>query len=95
VGQDPNDEDFNLVDDLVEPVQATLRETDVYFLADVDVIPDEAFLPLSHILAWGCAAGFGQQADERLMALSQNSQRILQIIQAERPHYTTLEIQAY
>jgi hypothetical protein len=95
LGQDPSDEDYNLVDDLVEPVQATLRETDVYFLADVDVIPDEAFLPLSHILAWASASGFGQQSDNRLMGLSQDSQRILQIIQAERPHYTTLEIQAY
>jgi hypothetical protein len=95
MGQDPADEDYNLVDGLIEPIIATLRETDTYYLPDVDVIPDEAFLCLSHIMAWGCASGFGQQSDPNLLGLAQYSEKILQVVQAERPHYTTLEIQAY
>lgn len=94
-GQAANDEDYNTVDDLVDPTVATLREADVYFLADVDVIEDEAFLPLAHVLAWSCASAFGQQADDRLQGMAAMGENILRVIQRERPHYTILEVQAY
>ncbi len=95
MGQDPGPEEYNQVDFLVDSVVASLREMDIYFLPDVDVIPEEAFLPLANIMAWACASNFGQQADDRLMGLAKDSERMLQVMQSERPHYTTLEVQAY
>ena len=93
--QVPPDDDFNLVNNLIEPVSAMLRERDVYFLVDPDVIPDEAFLPLAHVLAAYSASSFGQQSDDRIMALGDIGERHLQTMQSEQPHYTTLQIQAY
>jgi hypothetical protein len=95
MGQDPSDEDYNLVNDLIEPVQAMLRERDVYFLTDADVIPDEAYISLAHVMAAYSASSFGQQADNRIMALGDIGERHLQTMQSEQPHYTTLQIQAY
>jgi hypothetical protein len=94
-GQEANDEDYNNVDELVGPMQANLRERDVYFLADTNVVPEDAFVWLSHVLAWMAAPDFGQQHNADLYQLGQDAENKLQILQAERPHYTTLEVQAY
>jgi hypothetical protein len=95
MGADPSDEDYNLVNDLIVPVQALLRERDVYFWVDEDVVPDEAYIPLAHVMAAYSASSFGQQADDRIMALGDVGERQLQAMQSEQPHYTTLQIQAY
>jgi hypothetical protein len=95
MGQDPGVDEKNHVDFMIDPVISGLRERDVYYLPDVDSIPDEAFIPLTHCLAWACAAGFGQHKDEALYQLCELGQKDLQIIQAEKPHYTILEVQAY
>lgn len=95
IGQDPSDEDYNLVNDLIEPVSAMLRERDIYFLVDPDVIPDEAYISLAHVMAAYSASSFGQQSDNRIMELGSVGERQLQEIQSEVPHYTPLVIQAY
>ena len=94
-GQAANTEDYNAVDDLIDPTIAMLREADVYYLADVDVIEEEAFIPLAHIIAWSCASSFGQQADSSLERMASVNENILRAIQRERPHYDILEVQAY
>ena len=94
-GQAANDEDFNNVNELVGPMVADLRERDVYFLADENVIPDESYVWLAHILAWNSAVEFGQQSNADLYQLSQDAESKLRVIQYERPYYTTLEVQAY
>ena len=94
-GQAANDEDYTAVNDTLDPAIATLREADIYYLADVDVIEDEAFLPLAHVMAWACASQFGQQADDRLAQMSAMGENLLRVIQRERPHYDILEVQAY
>lgn len=94
-GQASNDEDYNAVNDLIDPTVAMLREADVYYLADVDVIEEEAFIPLSYVLAWSCAPSFGQQADDRLEMRAKTGENLLRVIQRERPHYDILEVQAY
>jgi hypothetical protein len=94
-GSDPPDEDKNRVDALIDPIVAMLREMDVYHLADVDAIPDAAFIPLSFAVAGYAASSFGQQNDQSLTARAQYGEQTLQTIQSENPHYTTLEIMAY
>ena len=95
MGQDPGDDEFEHVDGLVDPTLASLRTRDVYFLPDVDSIPDEAFIPLSHCLTWSCAAGFGQQSDVNLYQLKEEAEKHLTIQQSERPYFDILQVQAY
>ena len=95
MGQDPGDEEYTHVDTLIDSVSASLRTRDVYFLPDPDVIPEEAFLPLAHCMAWACAAGFGQQSDVNLYQLKQEGEQHLTQQQSERPYFDVLQIQAY
>ena len=95
MGQDPGDDEKNHVDFLIDGVVASMRKRDVYYLRDIDVIEEEAFLPLAHCMAWACAAGFGQQADANLYQLCAKAEMDLQTMQAERPSFTRLEIEAY
>jgi hypothetical protein len=95
MGQDAPDEDYNLVEGNIDPAQAMLRELDIYFWVDTDVVPDEAFIPLAHAMAMYCASDFGQQADQAIVQLGIEGEQRLQKIQSERPHFTPLEIQAY
>lgn len=92
IGQDPNDEDYTLVDELLEPARAMLRERDIYDWVDIDVVPDEAYIPLAHVMAAYSASSFGQHEDNRLMELGGLGETHLQTIQSERPHYTTLKV---
>ena len=94
-GEDAQDEDYARVDNKVDAVVALLRDTDVYFLADADAVPDNALLPLGHYLAGACAASFGQQTDQALLNWAQWGREQLLILDSEPPHYTPLEVQAY
>lgn len=58
-GQDPSAEDFEAVDDHVDPMVAWLEATDILDIDDIDAIPPEWFSPLSIILADDAALEFG------------------------------------
>ena len=94
-GMDPPDEDKNRVDALIDPVVELLRERDIYHLADVDAIPNAAFLPLAFAVTGYAASSFGQQNDQNIAGRAVHGEALLQTIQSENPHYTTLEIMAY
>ena len=95
LGQDPNDDDFEHVSTLVDVTVDDLRSRDVYFLPDVDSIPNEAYLHLAHCLAWNCAAGFGQHKDTNLYQLAQKAEMDLEKQQAERAYRDVLPIDPY
>ena len=94
-GQDPSDEDYNAVNDLVDGVIEDLIQRDIYHLQDVDATPEEAYIHLGNILAWKAAPTFDMHNDPALAAFAQASERDLQTIQATRPTYMTLEIEPY
>ena len=89
-GQTPSAEEFNSVDDLVDSVIEDLIARDIYYLQDADAVPEEAFMPLGHVLAWASAAEFGSQADAALAALAQKAEIDLKKIQSTRPTYQVL-----
>jgi hypothetical protein len=67
-GQNPGNEEFNLVDALVDPVIEDLIARDVCFIESVDAIEEKFFLHLGDVLAGRAAATFGMQNDQALAA---------------------------
>ena len=94
-GNTPNEEEYNQVNDLIDGVVDDLRLRDIYFLPDVDAIPEAAFRYLGQCVAWAAAPDFGQENNANLYELCQQSELKLQTQQAEGPYYTPLEVQAY
>lgn len=80
-GQTPSDEEYDSVDTIIDSIVDELTQRDVYFLQDADAIPDEAFLPLGHILASACRAEFGLANDPALVALGQRAELDLDYMQ--------------
>lgn len=94
-GQTPSDEEYDSVDDHVDPFLEDLQERDVCFVPDVEQIDDSLFLSLGHCLAWACAAEFGSQNDVALASLAQQAEMRLKNIQSNRQTYQTLAIEPF
>lgn len=94
-GQAASAEDYEAVDELVDGVVEGLIQREIYFLQDVDVTPEEVFIPLGHILAWAAASIFDQHNDPALLAFSKDAERDLEKMGSLQPSYQTLEIEAY
>jgi hypothetical protein len=94
-GQTANDEEYDQVDALVEPVLASLSARDVYYVSDVQAIADEAFIAIGHCLAWAAAPEFGMHNDAAMAALARDAELQLKIIQSSPPTYKTLEFMAW
>ena len=60
-GQEPDDEDYDEVDDKVESLVAQLAADEVCDVADLSEIPAEWFDALAELLANSCATKFGLQ----------------------------------
>ena len=86
-GQNPADEEFNAVNALVDGVVENLWKRDIYFLQDVDVIPDAEFIHFGHILAWAAAPEFGMQADAAIAAKAQRAEQDLSEIDRNSIRY--------
>lgn len=94
-GQTASDEEYDSVDDHVEPMLEWLSGRDIVYVADPDVIDDAYFLPLGHILASVCQAEFGAADDAALIALAQKAELDLKAIGASRPTYAVMKPQYY
>lgn len=94
-GQNPGDQEYNSVDDLVDPMVEDLIARDVVHIQDVDAIEEKYFLHLGHVLAGHSASVFGMQNDPALAARAAKGEKDLQTIFSTRPTYQTLEIQAF
>lgn len=94
-GQTPADEEYNQVDDLVDPMIEDLIGRGIVFIEDVDAIEDKYFLALSHVLAGHAQSDFGMQNDPALTARAVKGERDLQVLAATRPTFQTLEIQPF
>ena len=76
-GQAPSAEEYQSVSDLLDSVIAELEARDVIYIADIDHLEDEFFLPLGHILAWKAAPEFGSASDQALAALATQAEQHL------------------
>jgi hypothetical protein len=94
-GQQPSAEEYDSVDDLIEPMVEDLQGRDIVFLESVEVFEDRYFLALGHVLAGQAAAEFGMQNDQAIAARMVKAEHDLEKIASARPTYNTLEIMPY
>ena len=92
-GQNPSDEEYDSVNDLIEPLLAQLKALEIVTVRDPNDVEDEVFLDLGHILADAARSEFGNlgTADaQELNALSEKGKMNLKAIKSRRPTYATL-----
>jgi hypothetical protein len=86
-GQDPSAEDVEICRNQLGPLLEELAVQEVYFLADVEAIPDLSFLPLANRLAAEVAPDFGLGATDPSVMASLN--RRLRLTWIGKPLYVT------
>jgi hypothetical protein len=80
-GQSPSAEEYQSIDDLVDPMLANLVERNIMMRGiDSEYIEDEFFLPLAHVLAAVAAPEFGQAQDQAIWALKERAEIDLKYI---------------
>lgn len=103
-GNAADPEDFNYVQENVDPMIRTLASLDICYIGDPDTIPGELFLPLADVLADLCSSKFGSTPDDR-GSLNQKGMgmppgtgagaMILRQINRGRPTYEPLRTQSF
>jgi hypothetical protein len=88
-GQTANQEEYDQVDELVEPTMEQLAARDIFHVPDLSAIDDAAFLWLAICLAWSASPEFGNA--DIVMPLDY-AEAQLKVIQSEVPTYKPLEI---
>ena len=89
VGQTAGAEELGRIDEKIPSIVSTLAGTRVFYLADLDNIPDAAFAPLAMVVAYECRGKFGVTGDE-LAALQADNERsiaTLRQIRTQSPSY--------
>lgn len=88
-GQTPSAEDYDTVDDQIEPTLATLRTLYLTSVDDYDAIPDEEFNQIAAQLAENCLVKFGIVSDEkmRIQEAARMGRDTLRMIIASGPTY--------
>lgn len=93
-GQTAQIEDTQRVNDVAPSIMETLRATEVYYLNDIENIPEAAYVPLAAILAWGCRAKFSITDPNELAMLQQAAETgtaALKVMTRGRPTYQVLQ----
>jgi hypothetical protein len=91
-GQPMSAEDYEAIDNLVDPLVMQLSFDNVVYIQDTDAIQVEFFIPLGRLLANECAISFGQQYSREVKMLNET---VLQRLTAMRPTFETLENKFY
>lgn len=83
-GEALSSEDFDTLDDLVDPVLAQLAAENIYYVGNSDEIDLEIFLPLASILANHAGPSFGSPINDAALFRDQN---ILRKLNSSDPTY--------
>jgi hypothetical protein len=86
-GMTPNVQEYNSIDELIDPMIEDLIARDIFFVEDADAIDDKAFLALGNILAGVAAAEFGLQDDAAIAARAQRGEQDLNEIDQRTIRY--------
>jgi hypothetical protein len=87
-GQSLSAEDFDTIDNLVDPLCQQLSFDGIVHVQDTNAIQPEHFLPLARLLANESAISFGQAFSKDIKIANET---ILLRLTAMRPTYETLE----
>lgn len=94
-GHTPDVQEYEAIDNIVDPVIEDLIARDIVYIEDVDAIEDQYFLALAHVVAGAALPEFGLQNDAAMTARAIKGEMDLQKAAATHPTYKPLEIQAY
>jgi hypothetical protein len=94
-GMTPETQEYNAVDELVDPMIEELIARDIYYVQDVDAIEEKIFFALGHVLAGHALPEFGLVDNPGLVAKAQRGERDLLRMRSVYPTYETLEIMPY
>jgi hypothetical protein len=73
-GQSPSAQEYQSIDDLIDPIVRNLRERNIARVNDVEYLEDEYFIPLAHIVAAVASPEFGQDNNQALWALKERAE---------------------
>ena len=91
-GDAPSTEDFNTMDNLVDPLIAQLAADQVFFVDDADEIPVSVFIPLANLLGNMAGPDFGSPVNEDAQKRDETT---LRRIASTKPTYAPLKQQPF
>lgn len=96
-GQTAQIEDTRRVDTLAPALIATLKSTEVYYLNDIDNIPEDAFTSLAAVVALGCSSKFGVMGEDldALQKKGETGLAALKVLTRGRPTYAPLRTEFF
>lgn len=87
-GEAPSTEDYDTMDNLVDPMIAQLSADQIIYIADTNEIPVEFFIPLANLLGNMAGPDFGSPVNDDARA---RDEQTLRRLSATNPTY---EVQA-
>ncbi len=91
-GEALSTEDYNTLDNLVDPLIAQLAADQIYYVDDADEIPVAIFIPLANLLGNMAGPDFGSPVNDDAKA---RDERTLQRLASTRPTYVPLKQQPF
>lgn len=87
-GEALSSEDYNTLDNLVDPVIAQLSADNIYYVDDSEEIDVAVFMPLAALIANQAGPSFGSAINDDALARDQNT---LRRINATQPTYEPMK----
>jgi hypothetical protein len=91
-GEALSSEDYNTLDNLVDPLVDQLSADNVIYVQDRDAIETELFMPLAAVLANYAGPSFGSPINDAAMMRDEGT---LRRINSTKPTYTPLQVDYY
>lgn len=91
-GEALSSEDYNTLDNLIDPFIDQLAADDVYFVSNRDEISTEIFLPLALLLANYAGPSFGSPINDKALMRDSGT---LKRIASTRPTYAPLQTEYF
>ncbi len=91
-GEALSSEDYNTLDNLVDPLIAQLSADQIYDVQDSEEIPVEIFIPLANLLGNMAGPDFGSPVNDQAQARDEG---ILRRMASTRPTYVPMKMQPF
>ena len=91
-GEALSTEDYNTLDNLVDPLIAQLAADQIYYVDDADEIPVSIFIPLANLLGNMAGPDFGSPVNDDAKA---RDERTLLRLASTRPTYAPMKMQPF
>lgn len=91
-GEAPSTEDYNTMDNLIDPLIAQLSADSIIYIDDDDAIPVEFFIPLANLLGNMAGPDFGSPVNDDARV---RDERTLRRMASTKPTYQTLKAVYY